>query len=255
MRLILTTLAILFSLAVLLSLGTWQVERLHWKEGLLADIAARRAAPPVPLADVEALQQAGTDIEYRRVSVSGIFDHARERHFFATDQGQTGYYVYTPLILSDGHALLVNRGFVPYEMKDPVKRAAGEVEGPQTLTGYARARLDAKPSWLVPDNDVARNIFYWKDMAAMAASTGLDRSRLVPFFVDADQTVQNPGGWPRGGVTQFDLPNNHLQYALTWYGLAVALIAVAATAWWRRRTRVGRPVGSDTEQASPDTSR
>ncbi|WP_394344597.1 SURF1 family protein [Aliirhizobium smilacinae] len=232
-RTILAAILVLVSLAILLTLGTWQVERLHWKEGLLADIAERRAAEPVSLSEIEHRAAAGEDIEYRRVSLSGTFDHASERHFFATFEGRTGFYVYTPLTLSDARIILVNRGFVPYEMKEPATRAAGEVAGEQTITGYARAKLVGKPSSLVPDNDLAKNIFYWKDLDAMAASAGL--SKVIPFFVDADGTVQNPGGWPKGGVTQFDLPNSHLQYAMTWYGLAAALLAVVFGMWWRSR--------------------
>lgn len=234
-RTIATAVAVLAALAILLSLGTWQVQRLHWKEGLLADIAERRAAAPVALSQIEAIQKSGGDIEYRRVSVTGRFDHAKERHFFATFEGQTGFYVYTPMTLADGRSLFVNRGFVPYEMKDPATRAAGEVPGEQAVTGYARARLEGKPSMIVPENDPAKNIFYWKDLDAMVATAGLDASNVVPFFVDADASLANPGGWPKGGVTQFDLPNSHLQYAVTWYGLAAALVAVVTGAWLRRR--------------------
>jgi surfeit locus 1 family protein len=234
-RVIATVVVVLAALAILLSLGTWQVERLHWKEGLLADIAQRRAAPPVALSDIEAIRKSGGDIEYRRVSVTGTFDHARERHFFATFGGQTGFYVYTPMTLADGRILFVNRGFVPYEMKDPKTRTAGEVADQQTVIGYARVRLGEKPSSIVPDNDLAKNIFYWKDLDAMASTTGIDASKVVQFFVDADGSIVNPGGWPKGGVTQFDLPNSHLQYAVTWYGLAVALVAVVVGMIFRRK--------------------
>jgi surfeit locus 1 family protein len=239
MRTILTAALVLLSLAILLALGTWQVERLYWKEGLLADIAERRTGEPVPLAEIERIAAAGEDIEYRRLSLSGTFDHAKERHFFATFEGRTGFYVYTPLTLDDRRTIFVNRGFVPYEMKEPSTRAAGEVPGEQTITGYARSRLAEKPSFIVPDNDLAKNIFYWKDLDAMASSTGL--STVIPLFVDADASVANPGGWPKGGVTQFGLSNNHLQYAVTWYGLAAALVAVVAGVWWRGRRPVLPP--------------
>lgn len=240
-RAVVAAAAIVVALSILLSLGTWQVERLHWKEGLLADIAERRAAAPTALADIEAIEKSGGDIEYRRVLLTGVFDHARERHFFATFGGQTGFYIYTPMTLADGRILFVNRGFVPYEMKQPESRTAGEVTGVQTVTGYARGRLAEKPSMIVPENDLAKNIFYWKDLDAMVSSAGIDGPKVVPFFVDADASVVNPGGWPKGGVTQFDLPNSHLQYAITWYGLAVALVVVVCGVWYRRR-RAG-PVG------------
>ncbi|MBB3659536.1 surfeit locus 1 family protein [Rhizobium sp. BK650] len=229
-----TGIAVLFALAILISLGTWQVERLHWKEGLLADIAERRAAAPVPLADIEAMAAQGRDIEYRTVAATGTYVNNKERHFFATWRGQTGYYIYTPLQLPDGRYLFVNRGFVPYENKEPEMRMQGQLTGEQTVIGLARARLPAKPSWLVPDNDVAKNIFYWKDLDVMASSVDLDKADVVPFFVDADSTP-NPAGLPIGGVTQVDLPNDHLQYAFTWYGLAVVLVAVVAVSWFRHK--------------------
>ncbi|WLS04668.1 SURF1 family protein [Shinella oryzae] len=233
-RTILAGIAFLAALAILLSLGTWQVERLQWKEKLLADIAERRVAPPVTLGEIEAMAARGEDIEYRPVTVSGVFANNRERHFFATWRGQTGYYVYTPLQLADGRFLFVNRGFVPYEAKEPEMRKQGQLTGEQTVTGLARARLAEKPSSIVPENDLAKNIFYWKDLDAMAASTGIAADRLVPFFIDAGD-APNPKGLPIGAVTQFDLPNNHLQYAVTWYGLAAALVGVALYAVFRRK--------------------
>ncbi|SER98960.1 SURF1 family protein [Rhizobium sp. NFR03] len=231
---LLSVVLLLALFAALLSLGTWQMQRLHWKEGLLTAIAERRNAPPVDVDAIAAMVAAGEDIEYRTVSVSGVFQNAGERHFFATYNGQTGFYVYTPLTLTDGRAVLVNRGFVPYERKDPATRPESQREGPVTLSGLARARLDSKPSWVVPENDIAKNIFYWKDWTAMTAASGLSAERTLPFFIDADATP-DPGVLPIGGVTQFDLPNNHLQYALTWYGLAAALVAVSGLFVFRRR--------------------
>ncbi|MCA1403512.1 SURF1 family protein [Ensifer sp. IC3342] len=227
------------ALGVLVSLGTWQMQRLQWKEALLTAIAERRTAPPVSLEEIEAMAAAGNDIDYLTVRVSGIYDHSKERHFFATHEGRTGYYVFTPLMLEDGRALFVNRGFVPFEKKDASTRPEGQVAGAVTVNGLARPRLSEKPSSLVPDNDVARNIFYWKDLDAMAGAAGIPTDRVVSFFVDADASP-NPGGLPIGGVTQFDLPNNHLQYALTWYGLAAALVAVSGVYFYRRRRQPTR---------------
>ncbi|NKL78719.1 SURF1 family cytochrome oxidase biogenesis protein [Rhizobium leguminosarum] len=230
---VLTGILVLIALAILISLGSWQVERLHWKEGLIADIAARQAASPVPLADIEAMAAAGGDIEYRKVTATGRYINNKERHFFATWRGQTGFYVYTPLELADGRILFVNRGFVPYDNKEPEMRMQGQLTGEQTVTGLAREKLPGKPSWVVPDNDVAKNIFYWKDLDVMAESVGLEKAKVIAFFVDADSTA-NPAGLPIGGVTQVDLPNDHLQYAFTWYGLAAVLLVVVAISWFRK---------------------
>lgn len=235
-RLALAGAVVLIALAILLALGTWQVERLFWKEGLLADIAERRNAAPLELSDIETMLSRGEDIDYRPVELSGQFLNDKERHFFATHEGRSGYYVYTPLALADGRVVFVNRGFVPFEMKDASTRAAGRLSGEQSVVGLARAKLEQKPSSLVPDNDLAKNIFYWKDLGVMAESDGLDRARVLPFFVDANN-APNPGGMPVGGVTQFDFPNNHLQYAVTWYGLALALVAVSLAAYLRSRRK------------------
>lgn len=221
--------------AILIGLGTWQVQRLQWKEALLATIDQRIHSRPLPLAEVEDRFAKTGDVDYWPVTVTGSFLHGGERHFFATNEGQSGFYVYTPLQLADGRFLLVNRGFVPYDDKEPATRPEGQVSGEVTVTGLARNPLSEKPSFMVPDNDPAKNIFYWKDRDVMAATAGLPSgTQLVPFFIDADDTP-NPGGLPVGGVTIVDLPNSHLQYVITWYGLAAALAGVLGTWLWRSR--------------------
>ncbi|MER9628159.1 SURF1 family protein [Mesorhizobium sp. M0296] len=218
---------------ILLALGTWQVQRLHWKEGLLQTIDQRTHSAPVPLAELEKRFAAAGDVDYTPVIVTGTFLHQDERHFLATWEGQSGFDVFTPLQLDDGRFVLINRGFVPYDFKDPAKRPQGQVTGKVTVTGLARNPLPAKPSMMLPDNDPQKNIFYWKDRDAMASSAGLPTgAALVPIFIDANATP-NPGGLPVGGVTVIDLPNSHLQYAITWYGLAAALAGVLIS-WLRR---------------------
>jgi surfeit locus 1 family protein len=227
----------LAAFAVLIGLGTWQVERLRWKEDLLRSIEARVHAAPVPLAEVEAQYARSGDVDYVPVTASGTYIHSGERHFLATWKGASGFFVFTPLDLGDGRIVMVNRGFVPYDMKDAARRPQGQVEGRVTVTGLARNPLDGKPSWIVPANDPGKNVFYWKDRDAMARSAGLSRSlEIVPIFIDADDSP-NPGGYPIGGVTMIDMPNNHLQYAVTWYGLAAALAGVGIAALIRRRRR------------------
>ena len=224
----------LVALAILLSLGTWQVERLQWKEGLIATIGERVHAPPQELAEIEQKYRTTGDVEYWPVRAEGTFVHEGERHFFATREGQSGFNVYTPLRLDDGRFLFVNRGFVPYDKKDPALRSEGQVSGTVAVTGLARNPLSEKPSFVVPENQPEKNIFYWKDRDAMAKSAGLPAgAEVLPFFVDADASP-NPGGLPIGGVTIIDLPNNHLQYAVTWYGLAAALAAVLGVSLFRR---------------------
>lgn len=223
---------------ILIALGTWQVQRLQWKEALLHTIETRMHSAPLPLAEAEKQFAASGDVDYVPVTVTGAFLHQGERHFFTTWQGESGFNIFTPLLLDDGRYVLVNRGFVPYDLKDPAKRPRSQPAGKVTVTGLARNPLAGKPSWILPDNDLAKNIFYWKDRDAMAASAGLPAGAgLVPIFIDADATP-NPGGLPVGGVTIVDLPNNHLQYAVTWYGLALALLGVLLV-WLRRSGKPG----------------
>ncbi|WP_417423297.1 SURF1 family protein [Hoeflea sp.] len=231
-----TLTVILAALAILLALGTWQVKRLYWKQDLLAKIETRMVAALAGLEEIIALKQSGEDIEYRRVSLTGQFRHDAEQFFFSTLNGRTGYFVYTPFETEAGQVIFVNRGFVEVDFKDPATRSQGQVAGTVSVVGLARDRLDQKPSWVVPDNDLAKNIFYWKDLDAMAVNAGIDpqSEQLLPFFIDADESP-NPGGQPIGGVTQVNLPNSHLQYAITWYGLALALLGVTGALWWRGR--------------------
>ena len=201
------------ALAILVSLGTWQVKRLHWKEDLLASIEQRSHAEPLDYNGIMAALEAGEPIDYRAARASGEFLHDKERHFFATFEGQSGFYLYTPLQLDDGRFLFINRGFVPYDRKAASTRPQSLVAGAQHVTGLARARLAEKPSSMVPEN----------------------AEMTLPFFLDADSTPV-PGGLPRGGVTMIDLPNSHLQYAITWYGLALALAGVGIFGWMTRKS-------------------
>src|SRR5262245_58205881 len=214
------------------------MSRKAWKEGLLAQIGARAHAPPISLPEALRLWREGGDVEYLRVRVSGRFLHARERHVFAVDERLgPGFHIYTPLETPERQLVLVNRGFVPTPLKDPSARPAGQVEGQVTLAGRARRPPPRGP--FTPASEPARNLYYWPDYPSMLASApeaGSLGLTPVPFFVEADAEPANQGGFPRGGVTRLILPNRHLKYALTWYGLALALIGVFA-AFARARLR------------------
>ncbi|MBN9241402.1 MAG: SURF1 family protein [Mesorhizobium sp.] len=220
---------------ILIGLGTWQVQRLYWKEGLIATIDSRMAEPPVDLLAALKADPNVADQEYRPVTVAGTFDHRFERHFFSTFKGQSGFDIFTPLKLDDGDWVFVDRGFVPYERKDASTRQQGQIAGRVTVTGLLRHALAEKPSSLIPNDEPDKNIFYWKDLRGMTASSGLPAdAHVLDLFVDAD-AAPNPGGLPVGGTTIIDLPNNHLQYAITWYGLAAALAGVLIS--WLLRQR------------------
>jgi surfeit locus 1 family protein len=206
---------------ILLALGTWQVERLFWKERLIAERHA--AVTAVPIALPPSLDAAKA-LEYHRVRVTGRFANDHELYLGATSRdGRPGYQVITPLRLADGASVLVNRGFIPQDRKAPDSRSAGELAGDVTVTGLLRLPPQGKPHWFIPANSPERNYWLYVDIPAMAAAAQVEN--VLPFYVDADATP-NPGGLPLGGQTLLDLPNDHLQYAITWYALAAALAVI-----------------------------
>ncbi len=228
---ILLTLLTLAALAVLVSLGTWQVHRLQWKEALIARVDKRIHAAPEPLPAPGTWSTLTAEaIEYRPVTVTGTYDHARElRVFIALSEpkgryGGQGWFILTPLkIASTDRWVLVNRGFVPSDRADPATRAEGQVAGPVTVTGLLRP---AEPrNWLSPADDPAGNVWFVRDPVVMARAVGLDPAAVAPFTVDAS-AGEAPGGLPQGSETVVGFTNNHLGYAITWYGLAAALAAV-----------------------------
>lgn len=222
-----TAVAVGAAFAVLCGLGTWQISRLQWKLGLIERIETRLAAPAVPLPSGSIVPD---DWQYRHVTVAGTFQHSREIHLYgANTRGVPGFLIITPLIRPDAPTVLVSRGWVPRDHKDPATRSQGQVAGPVRITGIVHLPWPRRT--FVGDNMPAENMWFYGDIDAMARHLGLDR--YAPVFVDADAT-QNPGGLPEGGQTRVKLPNDHLQYALTWFGLALALAVMFVYAHARR---------------------
>jgi surfeit locus 1 family protein len=227
------TLAALAGLLVLLGLGTWQIERLDWKERLIAERQARLAAPAEPLpADAEDWRA----FDFRHVQVSGTFRHNLEQLFGATAiGGQLGHHVLTPLIRPDGAAVLVDRGWVPADNAHPAARRAGQIEGKVPISGIARYRESDRPGWFGPDNQPRAGLWFWYDLPALEQALGLE---LLPVVIEADASADS-GELPIGGQTRTELPNNHLQYAITWFGLAGALAAVYVAFGMQRQKERG----------------
>jgi len=217
------TLCSLAGLALLVGLGLWQLERKQWKEALLAKIAARATAAPIPLAAAEAQLRAGGDVEYLHIIARGHFLHDKERYLYAPTPAGLGWHVYTPLEVAPQRYLWVNRGFIPEARKPPSTRARGLAEGEVDVAGLVRAA--PRKGLFQPHNDGSGNLWYWPDLAAMSASA-VPAAQTLGFSIDSDLNPAPPGGLPRGGVTRLELPNRHLEYALTWFGLAVTLIGV-----------------------------
>ena len=231
-------LATLVGVAVLVALGVWQLERRAWKNDLIQKIEARAYGAPGRIPpESEWVGWSQDAEEYRRVRVAGRFLYEAEVAVHGLMSGRErgqplqGYYLLTPLRLHDGSTVVVNRGFVPGELRSPGRRPGSDPEGEIAFTGLVRA--PETPAPFVPKNDPAKNEWFVRSPDEIAKAKGL--SRVAPFLIDADP-IPSPAGWPKGGQTRLAMPNDHLQYALTWFGLALALLGVFA-GFARRRLR------------------
>jgi surfeit locus 1 family protein len=213
------------ALVVLLSLGTWQVQRKAWKEALIATVTERFAAPPVrlpPPAEWPRLDPSND--EFRRVAFSAEWLNDKEALVYTTgsslrsDAAGPGYWVFTPARVPGG-IVMVNRGFVPEGRRDPALRPESQTAGPVDIVGVMR--WPETPGLFTPPGDPAKNLWFARDPAAMAAAKGV--GAVAPFYIE-QESPSVPGGLPQVGKLQPSLPNNHLGYALTWYGLALVLV-------------------------------
>ena len=224
------TLLSIAGIAILVALGTWQVLRLGWKESLIASLEERLAAEP--LDGLPAGAEPGA-IEYRRVRLSGVFLHDEAMAVLnRTLDGRLGVHVVTPFGLGPDWAVLVDRGWAPADpgANRPVVELRADGPGRVVVEGIIRAA--GRPGWLVPDNAPERDQWYYIDIPAMAAHAGL--GAVAPYYI-AEGLRRD--GYPAGAMAGVKLRNEHLGYALTWYGLAAALASVYLV--YRRRALRG----------------
>jgi surfeit locus 1 family protein len=240
LRLLVQALAAAVGIVILLGLGVWQVERLQWKEGLIARVAADFNGPPARApSEWDSLDLA--DMEYRPVTVTGRF--LNDKEIFASaaltepkgPRGGFGFFVMTPFQTDAGWIVYVNRGFVPREFKSPDTRQGGQIAGETTVAGALRR--PTVRDWFMPGDDAANNEWFSRDPRLYAVASGLPADRVAPYIIDARFDPSLPGGLPQGGETIVDFPNNHLGYALTWFGLAAGLAGVFGVYAWRQLQR------------------
>jgi surfeit locus 1 family protein len=231
------TIATVAGLVLLLGLGTWQLQRKAWKEKLIATVTGRITQAPqalAPRAQWPALT--ADEREYAHVKFTATFLSGEAYVYTAgsslrPDVTDQGFWVFAPAKLDDGAVILINRGFVPTERQDPATRAQGVPNGPVEIVGYVR--WPEERGMFAPADDIKANLFFTRDQNAMAAAHHWQLD--APFYVDQEAPVP-PGGLPKPGKIEVHLPNNHWQYALTWYGLALALIGVYGV-WLTGRLR------------------
>jgi cytochrome oxidase assembly protein ShyY1 len=221
----------LSAFTVLVGLGTWQIERKAWKEGLIATLDRRLNDAPLALSPPE--QWAGMtpdNSEFTRVRVRVDFPKTSDALVYTGSSGVrddvkgTGYFVFSPAQLTGGRQVVVNRGFVPEQIYPNMSEGI-EIVG--------AIRFPEKPSWFVSAHDAAGKIWTVRDPAAMAQLLGW--GPVAPFYIEQESPVP-PGGLPHPAPLKPRLRNDHLQYAITWYGLAAVLAAMSAI-WLVRRRR------------------
>jgi surfeit locus 1 family protein len=238
-------------LAVLIALGTWQLQRKAWKEALIAALDSRLAAAAVPLPPAE--RWAGLDQsrdEFRRVIIPVTLPPDEEALVYGANSARggdvsvQGYWVFAPAKLADGATVVVNRGFIPANKRDPQTHRVGT--GSMNLTGILR--WPEPRNWFSPADNPADNLWFVRDHLAMAAAKGW--GPVAPFYIDLE-TASGPDDLPKAGSVRPTLRNEHLQYAITWYGLAAVLVVVFLV-WIRANLRQRRTVSAAPDPAPPN---
>lgn len=225
-------LATLVGLAILVSLGVWQVKRLHWKEALLAQLAANAAAPAVDLKTAFNMGAAGSNDEFVRVKFTGTYKNDAWMKMLSTYEGGQGWTIITPAVSSDGWAVIVDRGRLPGQRLDHFDQP----EGPQEIEGVIRTHTHGQ-GFFDPANDPKGNMWYWWDVRGMIAASGLPPDvKVFPYAVQL-LPESTTAEFPRPEPPKADLANNHLGYAITWFGLALTLLGVAGFYVWDLRKR------------------
>jgi surfeit locus 1 family protein len=230
--LLVPTLFLIVGLPVLLWLGTWQLQRLEWKLKVIQNMEERMDAPAVDIAGVAP----ALNDEYRRYRVSGMFLADHEFHWLTTSETYgIGYQLFSPFRLDDGRLVIINRGYMPDALKEPSTRSEENwlETGPESFEVIAR--VPETPGSLDGANDVAANIWLTRDTRAMCTQTGL--SDCMALYLERDGEVAD-AVWPKPNAARVKLVNNHLDYALTWFGLAIVLIAIYL-AFHKAQGRIG----------------
>ena len=207
-------------LIALVGLSIWQFNRYGWKADLIEKLNTRAESEAI---DLPAAPPATDDLEFQRVRVTGTYLHDKEFHLVARSmRGNPGLHVFTPLRRADtGGIELVNRGWVPGDRLDVATRSEGQLAGEVTVEGILR--LTKGQGSFIPDNDPVKNVWFFIDPAAMAKAAGLEG---LPQHYIVSGNTDVPGNFPVGKQWRINLPNNHLEYALTWLFMAMALLVI-----------------------------
>ena len=223
-----------FMVALTLGLGIWQIERRAEKHALIAALDERLAAAPVPLPASSTWGGLTPSAdEFRRVTLStSAIASAQDATVYGsgsavrTDVSGQGLWIFTPVRLPSGETVVIDRGFVSDADRE---RFAADASGvpPSGIVGYLR--FPETGGWMMPAADHTKRLWFTRDINDMAQALGW--GQVAPFYIDMEGPVPQ-SGLPKPGPLKPQLPDDHLQYAITWFGLSAA-IAIAFLVWLR----------------------
>ncbi len=202
------------------------MQRRVWKLDLIAAVETRASGTPRALGETIADFEDGKAVRYTKIITTGTYDHNTEFHVFGTNEAQPGYFIFTRFAPTNGESpFFINRGFVPEDRKPATSRVDGQPDGQVSVTGLFRY-AEKKPflaRLVAPPDDPGTNRWYSRDPAKFATKLPLETA--VDWYIDSLGT-ETQSLFPRGGTTRLAFNNRHLEYALTWYGLALTLLSV-----------------------------
>lgn len=202
----------------LVSLGSWQIYRLQWKNHLIETVTREVAKPPIPMSEDNAALSALT---YRRVILDGSFLNDHELYRYQQNQGKPGYEVVTPFKQNNGQVVMVNRGWIPMELRDLKKRPGSQIEG-ETRIGGIVTEKEKRQSVFTPDNSLKDNVWFWMDFDAIQAETGLNLQPVIIHEVGEN----TPGRYPMKLGAELKFRNDHLSYAIIWFSLSIICVII-----------------------------
>ncbi len=217
------TIVVGIAFVFLLSLGNWQLKRLAWKQDLIAKVEVSQGANPIAFEEAAARADAGENMEYTPVRLTGSFRSESEQRVFGSNGGRSGVFVFAPLQTLSGDLVFVNQGFVANGVSDWECFCGADAPMEIEVTGLFRNREKPSPpaSWIIPSTKPADGLWLVRDPLKFAAAAKIEAQ---PYYVDS--FAVDGVDWPKGGTTRLDFSNRHLDYALTWFAAAAALIGV-----------------------------
>ena len=216
------TVFFVFSLIILVSLGTWQVKRLIWKNDLISFYLKQSTNNIINLHKENFVSE---EIEYRKVRLTGKFLNKKEVHITGkTYEGNAGFHVVTPFLMQNGNYVLVNRGWVSENYKEAKSRSFSLINEETSVIGLIR--YPQKKGYFVPENEPDNGFWFTIKPTEIKKHLKIDKETfIIKFYVDALRQEKKIN-LPIGIKGKINIRNQHLSYAITWYSLAIVLMII-----------------------------